>query len=70
VAEARYNLGRYFELHNNQRLHQALGHYAPVEVYDVVVGTSVVLRAPSVPTAVIHGDESTLKTPGFCLDYG
>ncbi len=70
VAEARYNLSRYFELYNNQRLHQALGYHTPAEVYGVAVGTPVALRAPSVPTALTHGDESTLKTPSFCLDNG
>jgi hypothetical protein len=39
-------------------------------VYGVAVGTPVALRAPSVPTALIHGDESTLKTSVFCLDNG
>ncbi len=70
VAEARYYLGRYFELYNNDRLHEALGYNTPAEVYGVAVGTPVALRAPSVPTVVIHGDESTLETPVFCLDNG
>jgi putative transposase len=70
VAEARYSLGRYFELYNNRRLHQALGYSTPAEVYGVAVGTAVALRAPSVPTALIHGDKSTLKMPVFCLDNG
>jgi len=70
VAEARYYLGRYFELYNNDRLHEALGYNTPAEMYGVAVGTPVALRAPSVPTAVIHGDESTLETPVFCLDNG
>jgi len=70
VAEARYYLGRYFEFYNNQRLHQALGYRNPAEVYGVAVGTPVALRAPSVPTALTSGDESTLKVPVFCLDNG
>jgi len=70
VSEAAYSLGRYFEFYNNQRLHQALGYCSPAEVYGVAVGTPVALRAPSVSTALTHGDESTLKTPVFCLDFG
>jgi putative transposase len=70
VAEARYSLGRYFELYNNRRLHQALGYSTPAEVYGVAVGPPVALRAPSVPTALTDGDKSTLKMPVFCLDNG
>ena len=43
---------------------------SPAEVYSVAVGTPVALRAPSVPTALIHGDESTLKTLFFVLTMG
>jgi len=39
-------------------------------VYGVAVGTPVALRAPSVPTALIHGDGSTLSKPVLCLDNG
>jgi hypothetical protein len=47
-----------------------LGYRSPAEVYGVAFGTLVVLRAPSVPTALKHGDESTLRNPVFCLDNG
>lgn len=70
VTEAAYSHGRYFELYNNQRFHQALGCRTPAEVYGVAAGTPVALRAPSVPTALTYGDESTLNTPVFCLDNG
>jgi len=70
VTEARFNLGRYFEFYNNQRLHEALGYRAPAEVYGAAVGTPVALRAPSVPTALIHVDNSTLENTVFCLDNG
>jgi putative transposase len=70
VAEARYGLGRYFELYNNRRFHQALDYCTPAEVYGAAVGTPVALRAPSVPTAVTVGGESILNPLVFCLDNG
>ena len=70
VTEAACSLGRYFKLYNNQRLHQALGYRTPAEVYGVAVGTPVALRAPSVPTALLRGDVSTLSKPVLCLDNG
>jgi putative transposase len=70
VAEARYGLGRYFDLYNNRRFHQALGYCTPAEVYGVAVGTPVALRAPFVPTAVTYGGESILNSSVFCLDNG
>jgi len=70
VSEARYYLGRYFDFYNNERLHESLGYRTPAEVYFAAVGTPVALRAPSVPTASIHGDGSTLKSQIFCLDNG
>jgi putative transposase len=70
VAEARYGLGRYFELYNNRRFHQALDYRTPAEVYGVAVGTPVALRAPFVPTAVTYGGESILNSSVFCLDNG
>jgi putative transposase len=70
VAEVRYYLGRYFDFYNNQRLHEALGYHSPAEVYGVAVGTPVALRAPSVPTALIYGDNSILESTVFCLDNG
>lgn len=70
AAEARYGLGRYFDLYNNRRFHQALDYRTPAEVYGVAVGTPVALRAPFVPTAVIYGGESILNSSVFCLDNG
>ena len=70
VSEARYYLGRYFEFYNKERLHQSLDYRTPAEVYGVAVGTPVALRAPSVPTVINSGDESTLKNTVSCLDNG
>jgi putative transposase len=70
VTEARYYLGRYFKFYNNERMHEVLGYRTPAEVYFAAVGTPVVLRAPSVPTALTYGDNSILNSSVFCLDNG
>jgi putative transposase len=70
VPEARYGLGRYFDLYNNRRLHQGLDYRTPAEVYGVAVGTPVALRAPFVSTALTYGGESILNSSVFCLDNG
>jgi putative transposase len=63
VAEARLNLGRYFAFYDLERPHQSLDYRTPAEVYGAcpamgagdaawpAAGTSVALRAPSVPAA-------------------
>ena len=51
-------------------MEQVLSYCAQAEVYGGAVGTPVALQAPSVPTALAYGDESTLKTLSFCLDNG
>ena len=67
LQDAREGLGAYFRFYNRERPHQALAYRTPAEVYfagrtsrrregraaaRTAAGTSVALRAPSVPAAV------------------
>ena len=78
LEEARESLEGYFAFYNGERLHQSLGYVTPAEVYREgrmekgnespagmvgrLAGTSVALRAPSVPAS--RGAEAIcLKSP-------
>ena len=45
-------------------------HYVIGAVVVVAGVIAFIIVVPSVPTALTYGDESTLKTCNFCLDFG
>jgi putative transposase len=61
IAEARCELGAYFEFYNQRRRHQGLDNRTPDEVY---YSSRPVIQAAAGTRAAYH-----LKTAPYCLNY-